>query len=173
MRGNPHMRDVNEDWSERVPGIHFVLDEDRLRRIGLSPGEVSDQLQFLLSGTVVSQFRENIRTADIVARAAGDARINPALLGDLTLTTQDGHRIPLSQLGRIDIRPEEPILRRRDRTPTITVRGDIDAQSQPPGVSAEISRALQPIMAALPPGVRIEAAARWKKRARRTPRCCR
>ncbi len=156
MRANPHMRDVNEDWSERVPGIHFVLDQDRLRRIGLSPGEVSDQLQFLLSGTAVSQFREDIRTADIVARAAGDARLNPALLGDLSLTTQDGHLMPLSQLGRIEVRPEEPILRRRDRTPTITVRGDIDAQSQPPGVSAQISRALQPIIAALPPGIRIE-----------------
>ncbi len=37
MRANPHMREVNEDWSERVRSIHFVLDQDRLRRLGLSP----------------------------------------------------------------------------------------------------------------------------------------
>ena len=157
MRANPHMRDVNEDLSERAPSIHFVLDQDRLRRIGLSSGEVADQLQFLLSGTAVSQFREDIRTVDIVARAAGDVRINPARLGDMTLASQDGRMIPLGQIGRMEVRAEEPILRRRDRTPTITVRGDIDAQSQPPGVSGEISRALQPVMATLPDGYRIEA----------------
>ena len=111
----------------------------------------------LLSGTAVSQFREDVRTVDIVARAAGDARVNPARLGDLTLTSQDGRMIPLSQLGQIEIRAEEPILRRRDRTPTLTVRGDIDALSQPPEVSGQVSRALQPIMATLPKAYRIEA----------------
>ena len=156
MRANPHMREVNEDWSERVPTLHFVLDQERLRRIGLPAGDVADQLQFLLSGTAVSQFREDVRTAEIVARAAGDARTNPARLADLTLSGPDGRILPLSQLGRIEVRAEEPILRRRDRTPTLTVRGDIDAESQPPQVSVEIERALQPLIAALPDGYRIE-----------------
>ena len=31
MRANPDMRQVNRDWSERVPTAHFVLDQDRLR----------------------------------------------------------------------------------------------------------------------------------------------
>ena len=156
MRANPHMRDVNEDWSERSLALHLVLDQERLRRIGMSSGDVADQLQFLLSGTAVSQFREDIRAVDIVARADGDSRLNPARFSDLTLSSTDGRKIPLSQVGQIEIRPEEPILRRRDRTPTLTVRGDIDAESQPPGVSLEIGHALQPIEAALPEGYRIE-----------------
>ncbi|HEX2151733.1 MAG TPA: hypothetical protein VHG31_07025, partial [Stellaceae bacterium] len=53
---------------------------------------------------------------------------------------------------------EDPILRRRDRVPTITVRGDIDESLQPPEVSRELQRALQPIMAKLPVGYRIEMA---------------
>src|SRR3954465_10909702 len=36
MRANPGMRQVNRDWGERVPTAHFVLDQDRLRLIGLS-----------------------------------------------------------------------------------------------------------------------------------------
>ncbi|CAP55052.1 efflux RND transporter permease subunit [Gluconacetobacter diazotrophicus] len=28
MRNNPHTRDVNTDWGERVPTAHFVLDQD-------------------------------------------------------------------------------------------------------------------------------------------------
>ncbi len=55
------------------------------------------------------------------------------------------------------MRAEDPILRRRDRVPTITVQSDIDESLQPPQVSAEIEQALQPIIAHLPDGYRIEA----------------
>ncbi len=45
---------------------------------------------------------------------------------------------------------EDPLLRRRDRTPTITVRGDIADNLQPPDVSAAIMKQLQPIVDSLP-----------------------
>ena len=51
---------------------------------------------------------------------------------------------------------EEPILRRRDRTPTITVRGDIAEGLQPPDVSTAVWKELQPVIAKLPSGYRIE-----------------
>jgi len=66
--------------------------------------------------------------------------------------------IPLEQIGHIEVRMEDPILRRRDRMPTITVRGDIDEALQPPEVSMQLQRALQPIMAKLPASYRIEMA---------------
>ncbi len=156
MRANPHMREVNEDWSERVPSVHFVLDQDRLRLIGLSSQDAALQLQFLLSGIPLTQVREDIRTVEVVARGAGEDVRDPAKLGNLTLISEDGRAIPISQIGRAEIRAEEPILKRRDRTPTITVQGDIDESLQPPQVSTEIIQALQPIVAALPEGYRIE-----------------
>ena len=81
---------------------------------------------------------------------------DPARLGNLTLISEDGRAIPLSQIGRAEIRAEDPILKRRDRTPAITVQGDIDESLQPPQVSTEIIQALQPIVAAMPEGYRIE-----------------
>ena len=48
-------------------------------------------------------------------------------------------------LGKVDVRAEEPIIRRRDRTPTITVRGDIADGLQPPDVHSAITKQLQPI----------------------------
>jgi len=53
---------------------------------------------------------------------------------------------------------EEPVLRRRDRVPTITVRGDIDDALQPPDVSAAISKQLEPLIASLPEGYAIAQA---------------
>lgn len=156
MRANPHTRDVNTDWTERTPSVRFTVDQDRLRLIGLSPSDVAQQLQFLLTGVTVTGVREDIRTVQVVARSAGPDRLNPTKLGNLVLQNDSGQLVPLSQVGHIEIVQEDPILKRRDRTPTITVQSDIDESMQPPPVSLEIQKALQPLIASLPDGYRIE-----------------
>nr|WP_298112397.1 efflux RND transporter permease subunit [uncultured Pseudomonas sp.] len=155
MAASPMMRTVNSDWGTRTPALHFSLQQDRLQAVGLSSSAVAQQLQFLLSGVPVTAVREDIRTVQVVARSAGDTRLDPARIADFTLAGANGQRIPLSQVGEVDVRMEEPIMRRRDRMPTITVRGDIADGLQPPDVSTAITRQLQPIMDKLPSGYRI------------------
>lgn len=156
MLRNDGMRQVNTDWGERVPTVHFVLDQDRLRAFGLSSADASQQLQFLLTGVPVTQVREDIRSVEVVARTSGQDRLDPSRLGAFTLVGSTGERIPLDQIGKAEIRMEDPILRRRDRLTTITVRGDIDERLQPPDVSTQIQKSLRPIIKTLPPGYRIE-----------------
>ncbi|MGH7823122.1 MAG: efflux RND transporter permease subunit, partial [Candidatus Binatia bacterium] len=152
----PQMRTVNVDWGELVPTLHFSLVQDRLQVIGLTSSDVAQQLQFLLSGVPATEVREDIRSVEVVARSAGNARLDPSRITDFTLVGSAGQRIPLSQIGTVQIHMEDPILRRRDRTPTITVRGDIAEGLQPPDVSTAVWKALQPIVASLPAGYRIE-----------------
>jgi multidrug efflux pump subunit AcrB len=164
MLANSSMRQVNTDWGERVPTVHFVLDQDRLRAIGLSSHDASEQLQFLLTGVPVTQVREDIRSVEVVARAAGaagadPARLDPARLHDFTLVGAAGQRVPLDQIGKAEVRMEDPILRRRDRYTTITVRGDIGEEFQPPDVSVQLIKQLEPITASLPAGYKIETSA--------------
>lgn len=158
MQASPMMRTVNTDWGSRVPVIHFALNQDRLQAMGLTPADAARQLQFLLSGAPVTAIREDIRSVEVTGRAAGEVRLDPAQLGALTLAGAGGQRIPLSQVGETEVRMEDPLLRRRDRMPTITVRGDIAEGLQPPDVSAAITRELQPVIASLPPGYHIEQA---------------
>lgn len=158
MDASPMMRTVNTDWGMRTPALHFTLQQDRLQAVGLTSSAVAQQLQFLLTGIPVTAVREDIRTVQVVARSAGQIRLDPAKIGDFTLAGANGQRIPLSQVGEVDVRMEEPIMRRRDRMPTITVRGDIADGLQPPDVSAAITRQLQPVMNKLPSGYRIEQA---------------
>ncbi|MFM7968409.1 efflux RND transporter permease subunit [Aeromonas sp. A-5] len=155
MSASPLMRTVNTDWGVRVPTLHFTLQQDRLQALGLNSSSVAQQLQFLLSGIPVTAVREDIRTVQVVARSAGNIRLDPARIGDFTLVGANGQRIPLSQVGNVDVRMEEPVMRRRDRVPTITVRGDIADNLQPPDVSTAITRQLQPLMATLPSGYSI------------------
>jgi multidrug efflux pump subunit AcrB len=156
MRANPHTRQVNLDWGERAPTVHLVLDQARLKLIGLSSHEAAEQIQFLLTGAPVTQVRQDIRTAEVIARSAGTDRFDPRKLNDMTLMNHWGKAIPLSQVGHVEIRPEEPILKRRDRLPTITVESDIDESLEPPQVSVEIQKAIEPIIARLPEGYKIE-----------------
>ncbi|TDP24408.1 multidrug efflux pump subunit AcrB [Enterobacter sp. AG326] len=158
LQASPMMRTVNTDWGSRVPVLHFTLDQNRLQATGLTSSAVADQLQFLLSGVPVTSVREDIRSVDVIGRAAGDIRLDPAKIEGFTLVGNAGQRVPLSQIGKIEIGMEDPILRRRDRTPTITVRGDIANNLQPPDVSVAVMKQLQPIVDALPPGYRIDMA---------------
>jgi multidrug efflux pump subunit AcrB len=156
MQASPLMRTTNTDWGERVPTLRFSLDQDRIQSIGLTSSDVARQLQFLLNGIPITDVREDIRSVQVVARSAGNARLDPSRIADFTLVGTAGQRIPLSQIGTAGIRMEDPILRRRDRTPTMTVRGDIAEGLQPPDVSTAVLKDLQPIIAKLPAGYRIE-----------------
>ncbi|MBO2911555.1 efflux RND transporter permease subunit [Enterobacter sichuanensis] len=158
LEASPMMRTVNSDWGSRVPVLHFTLDQNRLQATGLTSSDVARQLQFLLSGVSVTAVREDIRSVEVMGRAAGDIRLDPAKIEGFTLVGNAGQRVPLSQIGKIEIGMEDPILRRRDRTPTITVRGDIADTLQPPDVSVAIMKQLQPIVDALPAGYRIDMA---------------
>lgn len=158
MQASPLMRTVNTDWGSRVPTLHFTLNQDRLQAVGLTSNAVAQQLQFLLSGVPITAVREDIRSVQVVGRAAGDIRLDPAKIEGFTLVGSAGQRIPLSQVGKVEVRMEDPVLRRRDRMLTITVRGDIAESLQAPDVSTAIFKQLQPIITTLPNGYRVEQA---------------
>jgi multidrug efflux pump subunit AcrB/outer membrane protein TolC len=156
IRKNPHTRTVNQDWGQLSRIVYFKLDQKRLNLIGLNSNEVSQQLQFLLTGYAVTQVREDIRTVDIIARALPEQRFDPSRIGDLNLTSKDGRSVPLMQIGSVEVQPEDYILKRRDRTPIITVSCDVQPGMQPPDVSAEVKKELEPFAKSLPRGYRLE-----------------
>lgn len=158
LQASPMMKTVNTDWGPLVPTLHFSLNQDRLQSVGLTSASVSQQLQFLLTGVPITSVREDIRSVQVVGRAAGQIRLDPAQIENFTLVGSNGQRVPVSQIGDVSIRMEDPILRRRDRTPTMTVRGDIAEGLQPPEVSTAIWKDLQPIITQLPAGYTIEMA---------------
>lgn len=158
MRADPDARGVNRDWGGSVPTVRIALDQSRLRALGLTPAAVSEQMQLQLSGVPVTQVRDGIRTADIVLRTAGPQRADPARLADLTIRTATGSVVPLPQLGKLEVRNEPQLLRRRDRVPTVTLRADPADGVQAPDVTAQIESRLAKVIAGLPPGYHIDRA---------------
>jgi multidrug efflux pump subunit AcrB len=168
MKTSPMMRTVNTDWGAKAPILHFTLNQNRIEAVGLTSNSVAQQLQFLLSELPITTVREDIRTVQVVARAAGNIRLNPSAINGFTLVGSAGQKVPLSQVGTVEIKMEDSTLRRRDRSPTITVRGDISEELQPPDVSTKIKEQLEPIISKLPSGYKIDEAGAIEESAKAT-----
>jgi multidrug efflux pump len=156
MRGNPNARDPHLDWNEQSPSVRLVVDQDRARSLGLNVQDVAQTLQTLLSGVTVTTVRDRTEKVDIVARAVPNERVDLGRIGDLTIVARGGVPVPLAQVARIEFQQEDPILWRRNRDLTMTVRADVVDGVQPPVVSAQVQEALKDLIATLPPTMRIE-----------------
>ncbi len=156
MAENPKIIDAHLDWNEQVKSIRLEVDQDRARALGLTPADVSESLQTLLSGYTVTQLREGTDQIAVVARAVAEERLDLDRLPSLTIASRNGVPVPLSQIARLSYEYEEPILWRRDRDLVLTARADIVDGVQAPDVSNEILPQLEPIIKALPAGYRIE-----------------
>ena len=73
------------------------------------------------------------------------------------MPTANGRTVPLSQVANISEVLEEPIIWRRSRELTLTVRADIVDGVQAPDVSVAIQKALVEVQEKLPAGYRVEA----------------
>ena len=155
MAANPHARDPHLEWDERAPALHVAADAERLRLIGLTPQDLAQQLQFQLEGLPVTELRQNIRTVELVARGVLPRPPDAAALGALEILSRDGRKLPLAQVGRVEVRYEEPVIKRYNREPFVAVLADVQG-AQPNDVTAAVWQALAPLRAELPPGYRID-----------------
>jgi multidrug efflux pump len=156
MRANRNTVDPHLEWNELTPSVRLVVDQERARVLGLDPQTVSQTLQTLLSGAPVTTVRQGTERVEVVARAAPQERLDLGRIADLTIVSRNGLAVPLAQVGRIEYDHEEPILWRRNRDMSITVRSDVVDGVQPPDVTKQIWPTLAGIREAMGPGYRLE-----------------
>jgi len=148
-------RDVNFDWFELSKSVRLDIDHAKARALGVNAQDLAQALQTLLSGTTVTQFRENDELIDVVARAIAPERLGLDNLDGITVRGANGP-VPLGQIARLKYELEEPILWRRNKETLMTVRAMVADGVQGPDVTARIDKALAPLRASLPTGYRIE-----------------
>jgi multidrug efflux pump subunit AcrB len=156
MEKNPDTRDAHLDWGNLTPTEHLVLDQERLRQVGLNPRDAATQLQALLNGLPSTQIREGLRSVEVLIRSPRNEGKGLKDIANLTLTTAGGAAIPLSQVARIETRMEDAVLKRYNREPFIAVQADVRDGSQPPDVTNAILPQLASLKASLPAGYHID-----------------
>jgi len=156
VRANPHVMNVNLDWSEPSKVVRLVIDQDRARALGVSSAQVSQLLGTSLSGMSVSTYREGNRLIEMLLRGPDNERVRLDMLGSLAIPTASGTSVTLAQVARLEYVFEDGIIWHRNRLPTVTVRADIADAKQPLDVVQQILPTLEGIRAELPSGYLLE-----------------
>jgi multidrug efflux pump len=155
VRANPHVRAVNEDWGERVKRVRVDVDQDKARALGVSSVQIKAALEASLSGTPITQYREDDQSIAVMARLVAAERTDLNNLKDAKIYLRDGKFVPVSQVARLALDSEESELWRRNRIPTLTVRADIEG-AQAPDVTGALWPKLEAMSKDLPLGYGIE-----------------
>ncbi|MBH1432214.1 efflux RND transporter permease subunit [Stenotrophomonas maltophilia] len=156
VRENPHVMNVNLDWSEPSKVVRLVIDQERARALGVSSAQVSQFLSSSLAGQSVSVYREGNRQIEMLLRGPADERNQLELLSSLSMPTANGGSITLSQVATMEYGFEDGIIWHRNRLPTVTVRADISDGMQALDVVHQILPTLDGIRAELPNGYLLE-----------------
>ncbi len=156
MRAHPNTSNVNFNWNELSKVVKLKIDQDKARVLGISSQELAVVINSILSGYSITQFRDDDKLIEVLARAEKDERIGLGNLSDIRIQTNSGVYVPLSQLVSISYELEEGLIWRRDLFSTITVRSDVIGNVQAASVSLEIEKQLDSIRERLPVGYKIE-----------------
>ena len=153
----PLIRDPQFDWGEQVRVQRVKVDLEQVAHLGLSSTDVAQLIQTTLQGAPVTQMRRGEELVDVVVRAGQAERQHLERLQDIQLVGPQGQSVALSQVAHIEADFDEPVIQRRNRETTITVRADLADDVQGPYASDQIEPTLADIRKSLPLGYRIEA----------------
>jgi len=99
MRANSQVVDPHLDWNEQAPFLRLVVDQDRVRALGMTPQDISVSLSMLISGVPITTVRDGIEKVAVVARAVPGERLDLARIADLAVYSRNGVAVPLSQIS--------------------------------------------------------------------------
>ena len=157
MREDARLRDVHPDWGVQTPMLRVAVDQERARAAGVTSADLARTLRNAVDGVPVGQFREADQLIDIVLRAPAGERDQLAQIGMLQVPTASGGSVPVAQVAEVGFQLEEPIIWRKNRDISMSVRADVAAGVQATDVGMAVNLKLDALRAGLPPGYRIEA----------------
>ncbi|MEZ0304138.1 MAG: efflux RND transporter permease subunit [Hyphomicrobiaceae bacterium] len=146
---------TNFDWIEPARQVSIRIDQDEARLLGLSSQALASVLNTVISGSPITQVRDDIYLVDVVARATDEQRVSLATLRELQVPLPSGRTVPLSQFATFGYEQEYPLVWRRDRVPTLTVQADVRQGVLPETVVSALTPQVEALAKGLPRSYRI------------------
>ncbi|MFG1464310.1 efflux RND transporter permease subunit [Xanthobacter sp. DSM 24535] len=150
VASNTKVEKVNFDWIEPGRQVRIQVDQDQTRLLGLSTQALAGVLNTVMTGTPITQVRDDIYLVNVVARATDEQRVSLANLATLQVPLPGGRTVPLSQLATFEYVQDYPVVWRRDRVPTLTVQADVIPGILPETVVGALSPKIDDLVKTLP-----------------------
>jgi multidrug efflux pump subunit AcrB len=119
--------------------LRVKINQDQARQLGVSSAAIAGVLNAAISGTPVTQVRDDIYLVNAVVRAADGERASFQTLASLQVPTPSGRMVPLQQFATFVEEQEFSVVWRRDRVPTLTVRADVNPGVLPDDVVSALA----------------------------------
>ncbi|WP_145191076.1 efflux RND transporter permease subunit [Pseudomonas sp. URMO17WK12:I11] len=152
---NPHIGEMIYDWNEPGKVLRIEIAQDKARQLGLSSEDVANVMNSIVTGVPITQVNDNIYLIDVVARAEDSERGSPDTLQNLQILTPNGTSIPLLSFATVRYELEQPLVWRRDRKPTITLKASVSGDIQPTDLVAQLKPKIEEFAGKLPVGYEI------------------
>jgi multidrug efflux pump subunit AcrB len=149
---NPSIGDITFDWNEPSRVIKVDVLQDKARQLGITSESIASALNAVVGGTTVTQVRDSIYLVDVVARARADERGSIDQLRNIELSTSNGQSVPVAAVANFHYELEQPVVWRRARQPTVTVKASIPGALQPATVVSQLAPKVKEFTEKLPAG---------------------
>ncbi len=139
------------NWGATAYAVDLRVDPYAASLAGVTHSDISNATRTLLSGSVLTSYREGDHQVPVVLRTLRESRRE---LGDLSGIFVDGGfgKVPLNSLAEIDATWQPAVIARRNKHHTVTVGARVAAGMLANSVAANIEPALQTMLQKLPPG---------------------
>jgi multidrug efflux pump subunit AcrB len=165
LSSDARTRHVHFDWMEPARQVRVKVDQDEARRLGVSSRTLAGVLNASVTGVPVTQLRDDIYLVSVVARATDRERVSFEALSAIQVPTPTGRMVPLRQFATFSEEQEFPLVWRRDRVPTLTVRADVAAGVLPDEVVGALAPKVAEFGAKLPSHYRVEVGGMYEESA--------
>ena len=152
---NPNVGETIYDWNEPGKVLRIDIAQDKARQFGLSSEDVARLMNSIVSGSPVTQVKDDIYLINVVGRAVDSERGTPETLQNLQIVTPNGVSIPLLAFATVRYELEQPLVWRRDRLPTITLKAGVRGNLQPTDLVKQLKPDIDQFAAGLPVGYKV------------------
>nr|WP_180203788.1 efflux RND transporter permease subunit [Pseudomonas sp. SbOxS1]NYU03534.1 efflux RND transporter permease subunit [Pseudomonas sp. SbOxS1] len=152
---NPHIGEIIFDWNEPGKVLRVDIAQDKARQLGLSSEDVANLMNSIVSGSTVTQVDDDIYLINVVGRAVDAERGTPDTLQNLQILSPGGTSIPLLAFASVRYELEQPLVWRRDRKPTITIKTAVIGDIQPTDLVTQLKPDIVKFAASLPAGYKV------------------
>ena len=136
----PGLVDLQVERQVRIPQLEITVDYRKAALYGLQPAHITEQLQRLSNGRLVSRLVDGNRRFDLVVRLSDDARTTKGL-AELLIETPTGW-VPLRQVAEVKESDGPNQILRENTKRRIVVLANSDGARDMAAIVADIRRAL-------------------------------
>ncbi len=144
----PGIVDLQVEKQVRIPHLEVIVDYRRAALYGIQPAAVTEQLERLSNGTIVSRIVDGNKRFDVVLRLEDETRSTKGL-SDLLIETPAGW-IPVSQIAEVRETDGPNQILRENGKRRVVVLANTDGEADMAAVIAEIRKVIA--TSTLPPG---------------------